>query len=126
MDSHPRRLTGFQVQALEIAAAHLSARLELRLGVLQLLEERALRQGPSAALRERLNRQRELSGHLVQDLRGPLAGVASSSQYLAGKLALWVVRQIDRALGGRVAVSRTRGVGSSFTLELPFGGPVLA
>jgi signal transduction histidine kinase len=82
MDPRPQRLKDQQLKALAIAGSYISAQLEIRLGVLQLLEERALAKNQTEAITRASQRQKELSALLVHDLRSPLASVRVNGTFL--------------------------------------------
>ena len=88
LDKHPRQLRGEQLKALEIAAAYVSAQLEMRLGVLQLLEERRIAKAQLEAITRASQRQKDLSALVIHDLRSPLASMSANSRYLGAESSL--------------------------------------
>ncbi len=82
MDSRPQRLKVHQLRALEIAASYLSAQLEIRLGLVQLLEQRSLATSQREAIERANKKQKALAELLVHDLRSPLTAVTLNASYL--------------------------------------------
>jgi len=93
MDSRPRRLMKAQLKALEIAASYMAAQLEVRLGVLHLLEERRIAKEQADEITRASQRQKDLSALLVHDLRSPLAAMTANSHYLASEATLTAEQQ---------------------------------
>ncbi|MDQ3263196.1 MAG: ATP-binding protein [Myxococcota bacterium] len=93
MDPQPRRLTDAQRKALEIAASYLSAQMEVRRSVLQLLDERALAESQRETSRRLSVKERDLTSMLVHDLRGPLASLVANGRFLAEEATLSTPQQ---------------------------------
>lgn len=82
MDRQPRRLTETERHALQIAAAYISARLEVRVAMQQIQTERHIAQSQRDAMSRAADRQKELVDLLVHDLRSPLSSVAANAAFL--------------------------------------------